>query len=247
MIQHVASLPGHHGPAWSVAWNPTLPLLASAGTDKSVRLYTYTTTDTANLSFHYAGELATDHKRTVRSIAWSPNGKTLATGSFDSTVGIWEQADDSDITAWECITTLEGHESECKSVAWSSDGALLASCSRDKSVWIWEVQDDGDFECISVLMEHSQDVKSIAWHPSLELLVSASYDASMLVYADDPDSDWCPIQRLAPPGTRDEAIKDDFVPPLQDPETVWSVAFSPDGQLLASGGDSGQIRVWSQS
>ncbi len=108
----------------------------------------------------------------MRSVAWDPTGKNFATGSFDSTVGIWEEVDDGDqdeqeagnegvftgrdkirdvedtdadeeyqITSakeWECITTLEGHESECKSVAYSNDGALLASCSRDKSVWIWE-------------------------------------------------------------------------------------------------------------
>jgi len=92
----------------------------------------------------------------VRSISWAPSGKTLATGSFDSSVAVWEEVDpDQDQEdgegegvykpnggggekEWECVTTLEGHESECKSVAFSNDGALLASCSRDKSVWVWE-------------------------------------------------------------------------------------------------------------
>lgn len=117
--------------------------------------------------FSLAKVIETEHKRTVRSIAWSPDGRTLASGSFDSTVGVWEEviplSDDEDEgdegaqgvykpagmnsggdvdegkeKEWECVSTLEGHESECKSVGFSSDGALLASCSRDKSVWVWE-------------------------------------------------------------------------------------------------------------
>jgi WD40 repeat protein len=152
-----------------VAWNPTRSILASCASDKAVRLYSYqlstpgsdetdsnTSTRAPEVTFRFLTEINTAHKRTIRSIAWSPNGKTLATASFDSTVGIWEEVDEyagvegvetfgtedePDVSGekeWECITTLEGHESECKSVGWSADGMLLASCSRDKSVWVWE-------------------------------------------------------------------------------------------------------------
>ena len=79
----------------------------------------------------------------MRGIAWSPSGSTLATASFDANIGIWKREgqdrDDEEVAGeWECITILEGHETECKSVAWSSSGNLLASCSRDKTVWVWE-------------------------------------------------------------------------------------------------------------
>jgi WD40 repeat protein len=106
----------------------------------------------SDLAFKSSQTIHTEHLKTVRAVAWSPAGKTLATASFDSNVGIWEQERDDDADEdggedgeaglgngeWECIGTLEGHETECKSVAYSASGTLLASCSRDKSVWIWE-------------------------------------------------------------------------------------------------------------
>jgi len=93
------------------------------------------------------------HSRTVRSLAFSPSGSSLALASFDSTVSIWERTPSSPSAAgadegegaegeWECVSTLEGHDSECKAVAWSASGGLLASCSRDKSVWVWEGASD---------------------------------------------------------------------------------------------------------
>lgn len=181
-------VPGHEERAWYVAWNPTKPLLASCSADKSVRLYNYArSTDGSEVTFTHTTTIATGHTKTIRTIAWAPSGDSLATASFDSNIGIWEQETDGEDGKgdWECASTLEGHETECKSVAYSNTGTLLASCSRDKTVWIWEgtsplpsldktshlllVHPDSDFECMGVLMEHSQDVKCVAWHPTEEV------------------------------------------------------------------------------
>lgn len=121
------------------------------------------------------------------------------------------------------------------------------------------VQPDADFECIAVLMEHTQDVKCLAWHPSEEILASGSYDASILMLADDPDGDWSPFQKLQPkkaavePSRPEEAAAPTApassltIPPLKEPETIWSLAFSPCGRYLASGGDGGGLRIWQRT
>jgi WD40 repeat protein len=132
---------GHDGRAWHVAWNPAKPLLATCSADKSVRLYAYTSDPSPNCVLHTS--IPTGHTKTVRGIAWSPSGHPLATASFDANIGIWQREDQEDPGEevggeWECVTILEGHETECKSVAWSPTGTFLASCSRDKTVWVWE-------------------------------------------------------------------------------------------------------------
>ena len=167
-LKYVADLPGHTDPAWAVAFNPTRPILASCSTDRTVRLYQYHL-ESNPPRVEYLKTISTQHTKSVRSISWAPSGKTLATGSFDSSVAVWEEVDpDQDQEdgegegvykpnggggekEWECVTTLEGHESECKSVAFSNDGALLASCSRDKSVWVWEGESGGRARQGSVL------------------------------------------------------------------------------------------------
>ncbi|KAF9653945.1 WD40 repeat-like protein, partial [Thelephora ganbajun] len=223
----------------SVARNPTKPLLASCSTDKTVRSYKYripppsSEDETSSyygegLKFELNNSIATGHAKTIRAPAWSPSGNTLATGSFNSNVGIWQQVGEEDEEgAWECVSSLEGHETECKGVAYSASETLLTSCSRDKSVWVWEVLPDADFECIGVLIEHSQDVKSVAWHPREEILASCSYDGTIRIWIDDPQDDW------------------DCVAILRGhTSTVWSMSFSPDGNYIASGSDDRTVRIW---
>lgn len=156
--------------AWLSAPHPTLPLIATCSSDRCVRIYSLKT-------FNLHSTIEGGHKRSIRSCAWKPSAHrlqvdntegqggedryrtgtetelVLATGSFDSTAGIWkytypslETGDGSERgldqgeedKEWRFSIILEGHDSEIKSVAWSSHGNLLATCSRDKSVWIWE-------------------------------------------------------------------------------------------------------------
>ncbi|KAG9099073.1 Cytosolic iron-sulfur protein assembly protein, partial [Ceratobasidium sp. 370] len=230
----------HEDRAWQVAWNPESAILASCSTDKTVRLYSYSTpssntTEDHDYRFALATTITTGHTRTVRALAWAPGGKSLAVGSFDSNISIWERSvgDDNEdgegepSGEWEMVSQLEGHENECKGVAYSHGGTLLASCSRDKSVWVWEVQPDAEFECLSVMMEHSQDVKAVTFHPQQDILASASYDDTVKLYIDDPSDDWYPFATLKGHSS-----------------TVWSVAFSPCGRYLASASDDKTIRIW---
>ncbi|KAH8116080.1 WD40 repeat-like protein [Phellopilus nigrolimitatus] len=244
----VLGLAGHEDRAWSVAWNPVRPLLASCSGDKTVRLYHYRRSATSSedsthmddgtsgegegesgagaVEFAAQASVPTGHAKTVRCVAWAPSGKTFATASFDANIAVWEQ--EAGGGEWECASLLEGHETECKGVAYSSTGTLLASCSRDKTVWVWEVQPDSDFECMGVLMTHTQDVKCVAWHPREEILASGSYDDTIKLYVDDPEDDWYDFQTL-----RGHA------------STVWALAFAPGaGGLLASASDDGTVRVW---
>ncbi|KAL4877223.1 WD40-repeat-containing domain protein [Aspergillus karnatakaensis] len=200
---------------WFTAPHPTLPLVATCSSDRTVRVYSLT-------NFRLLSTISGGHKRSVRACAWKPNvsgESVLATGSFDATVGIWRRWDNYEETVatekgqtihvtrqedgeggvgdededeeWRFAVLLDGHDSEVKSVSWSASGMLLATCSRDKSIWIWEDLDDGDnnFETVAVMQEHEGDVKCVAWHPAEEALASGSYDDTIRIWREDID-DW---------------------------------------------------------
>ncbi|KAJ3363920.1 hypothetical protein GGF32_003017 [Allomyces javanicus] len=238
--QLIAELTGHAEPVWSLSWHPSGALLASSSSDKTVRIWgpvnaqvlsSAKSSGVSTLQPHAwdcKSLLDGGHKRTVRSVAFAPNGNVLATASFDATIGIWDKdpsAKESELE-YDYAATLEGHENEAKAVAWSADGGLLATCSRDKSVWIWEVLEDNDFECLSVLQEHTQDVKMVKWHPTEEVLASVSYDDTIRFWKDDHDDWYC-------------------TKVVQGHEsTVWGIDFDRDGRHFVTCSDDLSLRVW---
>ena len=156
------------------------------------------------------------HATWVRSVAFSPDGKLLASGSWDTTIGLWN------VETGREIRVLTGHTRGVESVAFSPDGKLLASGSWDNTIGLWNVETGRE---IGVLTGHTARVNSVAFSPDGRLLASGSDDKTIRLWNVETGTG---IGVLSKRHTR----------------TVYSVAFSPDGRLLASGYDDHTIRLW---
>jgi len=151
----------------------------------------------------------------VASVAFSPDGQTLASGSWDGTVRLWRVADGA------LLRTLEGHTDWVRSVAFSPDGQTLASGSDDHTVRLWRAADGA---LLRTLEGHTGWVLSVAFSPDGQTLASGSVDGTVRLW------------RVAD-GALLRTLEGHTGP-------VWSVAFSPDGQTLASGSGDNTVRLW---
>ncbi|MFB2973273.1 protein kinase [Aerosakkonema sp. BLCC-F183] len=155
------------------------------------------------------------HADTVTSVAFNRDGTTLASGSADRSINIWE---------WETgklIHKLNGHTDTITSVVFSPDGKILASGSADKTLKIWQA-DTG--KLIYSISGHSVTVFSVAFSPDGQMLASGSGDGTIKL--------WHTVT-----GKMLDVLTghSDF---------VESVAFSRDGSFLASGSWDNTIKIW---
>ncbi|APA08683.1 hypothetical protein sscle_04g034530 [Sclerotinia sclerotiorum 1980 UF-70] len=155
------------------------------------------------------------HSGSVKSVAFSPDGTKVASGSHDNTIRLW------DAMTGESLQTLEGHSDWVKSVAFSPDGTKVASGSDDETIRLWDAMTG---ESLQTLEGHSDSVSSVAFSPDGTKVASGSDDETIRLW---------------------DAMTGESLQTLEGHSgSVSSVAFSPDGTKVASGSHDKTIRLW---
>ena len=155
------------------------------------------------------------HSDGVTSVAFSPDGQTIVSGSGDETIRLWDLAGNS------IGQPFQGHSRSVNLVAFSPDGQTIVSGSDDKTIRLWNLVGNPIGQ---PFQGHSDSVNSVAFSPDGQTIVSGSYDKTIRLWNLEGNSIGQPFQGHS--------------------EWVMSVAFSPDGQTIVSGSYDDTIRLW---
>lgn len=202
-------LDSNRGPTtyiWSVAVKADSSQWIAGSFEKNIRLFDY---NTGKLS------LLQGHNKSALAVAYSPDGKLMASGSLDETILIWNT------TTCKPVDTLKGHGGNIFCVTFSPDGKYLASASNDNTVRLWEVT-TGNLK--RTFRGHTAGVFSVAFSNDGNYLASGSVDTRVMLW------EICNGELLATLEFHSQAINE--------------VAFHPTGNYFVSGSLDKTVAVW---
>ncbi|MGB3312465.1 MAG: NB-ARC domain-containing protein [Nodosilinea sp.] len=247
-LQCMQVLQDHQNWVWAVAWSPNGKCLTSISHDQVIKLWDTETWQCVKSLRGYSNaswcikwsrdgirilsssmdhtvrlwdsqtgiclRLFRGHESGVISVAWSPNEQLFASCSANGLIHIWS------VQTGECLTVLSGHYSWVRSVVWSQDSNHLISCSNDQTIKLWDARSG---QCLLTLSDHHNQVNAVILFPNSGRIASSSLDGTIRYWD---------LAR----GICDLVISVD--------SAVHGLALSPNGEVLASGDATGQVKLW---
>jgi len=250
---------GPEGKIFAAALSPDAETLATGGYSRSSGTQWITLFD---LSTGRVLRVLRGHSDVINGLAFSSDGKWLASGSSDKTARVW------DVSTGETLHTLRGHTERVQGVAFSPDGSRLVTASLDKTLRLWNARTGA---LVRAMEGHDAEVRCVAYDPTGRHIASGSEDKTVRLWdgrtgeyertllpqsrevvsvAFDGDGSRLVTTTGSGSGSNNATVwrvsdASRLTTFSQHGNTVFSAVFSPDGKTVAStGGDKRDIYLW---